>query len=63
MFRLAFLLLIYGASLGAASIYLAVTTINDELPQDLSELLDYQPNRKSVVLSSCLLYTSPSPRD
>ncbi len=52
MFRLAFLLLLYGASLGAASIYLAVTTINDELPQDLSELLDYQPNRKSVVLSS-----------
>ncbi|MBL0213714.1 MAG: PBP1A family penicillin-binding protein [Myxococcales bacterium] len=52
VFRLAFLLLIYGASLGAASIYLAVTTINDELPQDLSELLDYQPNRKSVVLSS-----------
>jgi penicillin-binding protein 1A len=52
VFRLAFLLLIYGASLGAASIYLAVATINEELPQDLSQLLDYQPNRKSVVLSS-----------
>lgn len=52
MFRLAFLLLVYGASLGAASIYLAVSTINEELPPDLSQLLDYQPNRKSVVLSS-----------
>ncbi len=52
MFRIAFLLLIYGLSLGAASIYLAVVTINDELPQDLSELLDYHPNRKSIVLSS-----------
>ena len=52
MFRLAFLLVIYGASFGAASIYLAVSTINEELPQDLSQLLDYQPNRKSVVLSS-----------
>ncbi|MBL9013195.1 MAG: PBP1A family penicillin-binding protein [Myxococcales bacterium] len=50
--RLVFLLMIYGASLGAASIYLAVTTINEELPADLSQLLDYQPNRKSVVLSS-----------
>lgn len=52
VFRLSFLLLIYGASLGAASIYLAVATINEELPADLSQLLDYQPNRKSVVLSS-----------
>lgn len=52
VFRLAFLLLVYGASLGAASIYLAVATINEELPPDLSQLLDYQPNRKSVVLSS-----------
>lgn len=51
VFRLAFLLLVYGASLGAASIYLAVSTINEELPPDLSQLLDYQPNRKSVVLS------------
>ena len=52
VFRIAFLLLIYGASFGAASVYLAVATINEELPQDLSELLDYQPNRKSIVLSS-----------
>lgn len=52
LLRLFFLLAIYGASLGAASIYLAVTTINEELPADLSQLLDYQPNRKSIVLSS-----------
>ncbi len=52
MFRLGFLLVIYGASLGAATLYLAVTTINEELPTDLGQLLDYQPNRKSVVLAS-----------
>jgi penicillin-binding protein 1A len=50
--RLACLLVIYGASLGAALLYLAIQTINDELPKDLSVLLDYQPNRRTVVLSS-----------
>jgi penicillin-binding protein 1A len=50
--RLGFLLVIYGVSLGAATLYLAIQTLNDELPKDLSQLLDYQPNRKSVVLSS-----------
>ena len=50
--RFLFLLLIYGASMGAAAAYLVITTINKELPEDLSELLDYQPNRKSIVLSS-----------
>nr|HEX4317529.1 PBP1A family penicillin-binding protein [Kofleriaceae bacterium] len=46
------LLLIYGASLGAAGLYYAIATINEDLPADLSELLDYQPNRRSVVISS-----------
>ncbi len=50
--RLMFLLAVYGGSLGAACIYLAVREINKDLPSDLSQLLDYQPNRKSVVLSS-----------
>ncbi|HEY5937819.1 MAG TPA: PBP1A family penicillin-binding protein [Kofleriaceae bacterium] len=50
--RLLFLLVIYGASAGAALIYFVVRTLNQELPQDLSQLLDYQPNRKSTVLSS-----------
>ena len=50
--RLGFLLVIYGASLGAATLYLAIQTVNAELPGDLSQLLDYQPNRRSVVLSS-----------
>ncbi|HUS31747.1 MAG TPA: PBP1A family penicillin-binding protein, partial [Kofleriaceae bacterium] len=50
--RLLFLLLIYGLSFAAACFYFAVTTINDDLPQDLTKLLEYQPNRKSVVLSS-----------
>jgi penicillin-binding protein 1A len=50
--RLLFLLVIYGLSLGAAGIYLAITTINQDLPQDLTKLLEYQPSRKSIVLSS-----------
>jgi penicillin-binding protein 1A len=50
--RLIFLLLIYGLSLGAASLYFAIVTISEELPDDLTVLLDYQPNRKSVVLSA-----------
>ena len=50
--RLAFLLLVYGASLGAATLYFAVREINEELPGDLSVLLEYQPNRKSIVLAS-----------
>src|SRR4051812_49650130 len=52
LLRLGFLLALYGASLLAATVYLVIQTINDELPKDLSQLLDYQPNRKSVVLSS-----------
>jgi penicillin-binding protein 1A len=50
--RVLFLLLIYGASLGAAMLYFAIKTINDDLPQDLTKLLEYQPYRKSIVLSS-----------
>lgn len=50
--RLLFLLLLYGASFGAACLYFAITTINKDLPQDLTKLLEYQPNRKSIVLSS-----------
>jgi penicillin-binding protein 1A len=50
--RVLFLLLVYGASLGAATLYFAVKTINQDLPKDLTKLLDYQPYRKSIVLSS-----------
>jgi len=50
--RLVFLLGVYGGSMGAAATYLAVTTLNQELPQNLTQLLEYQPNRRSVVLSS-----------
>ncbi len=46
------MLFIYGVSMGAAILFFAVSTLNDELPKDLSQLLDYQPNRKSTVLSS-----------
>ncbi|MGE0545565.1 MAG: penicillin-binding protein 1A [Kofleriaceae bacterium] len=50
--RILLLLVIYGASAAAASGYLAVRVINRELPKQMSELLDYQPYRKSVVMSS-----------
>ncbi len=50
--RLAFLLMIYGGSLGAAVLYFSVKEINKELPADLGKLLEWQPNRKSIVLSS-----------
>ncbi|MBA2541350.1 MAG: PBP1A family penicillin-binding protein [Deltaproteobacteria bacterium] len=50
--RLAFLLAIYGGSLGVSVIYYAVRELNKELPPDLGALLEWQPNRKSVVLSS-----------
>ncbi len=52
LMRLALLFVLYGVSLGAATLYLVVTMINDELPKDLTQLLDYQPSRRSVVLSS-----------
>jgi penicillin-binding protein 1A len=50
--RLAFLLVVYGISTAAALGYFAVRELNEELPKDLTALLDYQPNRKSTVLSS-----------
>ena len=54
--RLGLLLCIYGASVGAAALYREVIVmnreLNEELPADLSDLLDYQPNRRSTVLSS-----------
>ncbi len=50
--RLLALLFLYGAAMAAASLALAIRTINEDLPQDLTELLDYQPNRKSTVISS-----------
>ncbi|HSN25485.1 MAG TPA: PBP1A family penicillin-binding protein [Kofleriaceae bacterium] len=50
--RLVVLGLVYGLSLGAACFYYAITSINEGLPPDLTKLLDYQPNRKSIVLSS-----------
>ncbi len=50
--RLGFLLTVWGASLGAALVYYAVTTINAELPDDLTQALRYTPTRKSLVYSS-----------
>ena len=50
--RVLFLLFVYGVSFGAAAVYFAITTINDELPADFSQLLDYRPYRKSVVLAT-----------
>jgi penicillin-binding protein 1A len=50
--RIAFLLLVWGVSLGAAVAYYAVKTINAELPSDLTQALAYQPTRKSLVYST-----------
>jgi penicillin-binding protein 1A len=50
--RVIMLVIIYGVSLGASAMYFAIKTINEDLPQDLTKLLEYQPNRKSIVLSS-----------
>ncbi|HET9989509.1 MAG TPA: hypothetical protein VFQ65_13350, partial [Kofleriaceae bacterium] len=50
--RLLFLLLVYGLSFAAATAYFVVDTINQDLPQDLTQLLDYRPYRKSVVLAN-----------
>jgi penicillin-binding protein 1A len=50
--RLLLLLTVWGASLGAAVVALAVRTLNEELPADLTTLLDYSPSRKSLVISA-----------
>jgi penicillin-binding protein 1A len=50
--RVLLLLLVYGVSLAAATLYFVVDSINQELPQDLTQLLDYKPYRKSVVLAT-----------
>ncbi|HEX5061552.1 MAG TPA: PBP1A family penicillin-binding protein [Kofleriaceae bacterium] len=50
--RIVLLLGLYGVSLAAATLYFAIKTINEDLPQDLTKLLEYQPYRKSIVLSS-----------
>ena len=50
--RILALLTVYGVSAGAAFAYLAVVTINDTLPKDLTQAFDYRPNRKSLVISS-----------
>jgi penicillin-binding protein 1A len=50
--RVVILMLVYGMSLAASLTYFAIKTINEDLPQDLTKLLEYQPYRKSIVLSS-----------
>jgi len=52
LLRLAFLLFVYGGSAGIAIAYFAIKEVNKELPADLGQLLEWQPNRKSIVLSS-----------
>lgn len=50
--RLTLLLLVWGASLGGAVLYYAVSTINADLPADLTRALAYSPTRKSLVYST-----------
>ncbi|MCA9674979.1 MAG: PBP1A family penicillin-binding protein, partial [Myxococcales bacterium] len=47
--RLVLLLLVYGASTAAATLYMAIRAINDELPTDLTQAMAYTPTRRSVV--------------
>jgi penicillin-binding protein 1A len=49
--RFALLLIVYGVSFAGATLYHAASAVNADLPGDLTKLLDYQPNRRSVVLS------------
>ncbi len=44
--------MVWLGSIGAAFLYLAINTINAELPADLTQALVYTPTRKSVVYSS-----------
>jgi penicillin-binding protein 1A len=46
------LLIVYGLAAGAGFTYLAVVTINRDLPTDLTAAFDYQPNRKTLVLAA-----------
>ena len=50
--RLLLLFAVWGGSAGAAVLALTVRTLNDELPADLTTLLDYTPSRKSLLISS-----------
>jgi penicillin-binding protein 1A len=52
IFRFVFLIALYGGSAGAAIAYYAIRELNQELPADLARLLDWHPNRKSIVLSA-----------
>ncbi|HTJ44101.1 MAG TPA: PBP1A family penicillin-binding protein [Kofleriaceae bacterium] len=46
------LLSIWGLSLAGATVYVAIMTINAQLPKDLGQLTEYQPSRKSLVFSA-----------
>jgi penicillin-binding protein 1A len=50
--RVLLLLVVYGLSLAVASVYHVVARVNADLPRDLAALADYQPSRRSVVLST-----------
>jgi len=50
--RLLALLIVYGLAAGAGFTYLAVVTVNRDLPTDLTAAFDYQPNRKTLVLAA-----------
>ena len=55
IWRLLTLLIVYGVSLAAAVLYFAVKIIDERTRQEnvgLQELIDYQPSRRSSVISS-----------
>ena len=52
LLRLVALMFVYGVSAAAGFVYLAVVTINRDLPTDLTAAFDYQPHRKTLVLAA-----------
>lgn len=50
--RLLLLSLIWGLHAGAAGLYYLVVQVNKDLPVDLTEAMEYQPRRASLVYSS-----------
>jgi len=50
--RLFLLTLVWGIPAGAGALYYLVVSVNRDLPADLSEALEYQPRRASLVYSA-----------
>jgi penicillin-binding protein 1A len=52
LLRWLFLSIVFGIHAGAGALYYLVTQVNRDLPSDLTEALEYQPRRASLVYSA-----------